>query len=735
MPGGNPCAPIRIGADTRRFWKTILLTILCFAAVALVIYYPSLRGEFVFDDGIIQENPIIHITRLSQLTDLLFSKAHDRRIGLSSFALNYYFGGFDTFGYHLINVIIHILNGGLLFLLSHTILTLCLDEKKGRGNAFTIAFLGSFIWLVHPIQTQAVSYVVQRLTSLSSLFFLLSLLFYMKGRVIHSSKGVFCFLLSLLFGMLALGTKQNAATLPIFIVLSEFFFFQPQSFKMDKKKLGFILLLVGLFVLISWMYLGSDVISRLAQQYEKREWTPIERVMTQWRVIIFYISLLIYPHPSRLNLDHDFAISHSLFSPPTTILSLLFIIGSLWLAIVFVRRNRLLAFAIFWFFGNLVIESSIIPLELVFEHRLYLPSMGLIMLLTGFYFHISKREWERGVTVLMILLIALLSYWTYERASVWRGQLSIWMDASKKSPNKARPYNNLATAYDKKGFLEEAVAELKKSLMIKPDSAEAHTNLGVAYYKKGMLDKAISEHKEAISINPNFADAYTNLGIAYGRKRLFDEAIAEFKQALVYNPNDARACYNLGYAYSKKGLLDDAISWYQKAIAINPYYTKAYHKLGSAFKAQGKLNDVIGSYRELIRLEPGNHEIYNELAWMHATSSNATIRNGDEAVVLATRACELTGFKKSEALDTLAAAYAEQGKFNKAVEYQSRAIELAPEDASSQCLPRCRPHRAAGQSASRIKSHLKSRCRRGCPLLCRLRPTLGPDSGVYLRRH
>ena len=355
------------------------------------------------------DNPFIHITGVSPLLDILFSKEIGRRIGYVSFALNYYFGGFNTFGYHLVNVIIHILNGLVLFLLSYTILTLPLDEKKGRGNAFKIAFLGSFIWLVHPIQTQAVSYIVQRLTSLSSLFFLLSLLFYIKGRVIHSSKRVVLFLLSLLFGLLALGTKQNAATLPFFIVLSEFFFFQPQSFKMDKKKLGFILLLGGIFVLISWIYLGSDFISRLALQYEKREWTPIERMMTQWRVVIFYISLLIYPHPSRLNLDHDFSVSHALFSPPTTILSLLFIIGFLCLAIFSMRRNRLLAFAIFWFFGNLVIESSIIPLELVFEHRVYLPSMGLIMLAVALCFSLFKREWGKWATALILLLILFLS--------------------------------------------------------------------------------------------------------------------------------------------------------------------------------------------------------------------------------------------------------------------------------------------------------------------------------------
>ncbi|MCK5256701.1 MAG: hypothetical protein KAQ81_11800, partial [Deltaproteobacteria bacterium] len=199
-------------------WRIILFTFLLFATVAVIIYSPCLHGDFVFDDRpYIYDASFVHISKLSQLTDLLFSKVLVRRIGLMSFALNYYFGGLNTFGYHLVNVIIHILNGLTLFLLSYTILTLPSNEGKERENALRIAFLGSLLWLVHPIQTQAVSYIVQRLTSLSALFFLLSLLCYILGRL-HHTRRFMLFVLSTLFGLLALGTKENAATLPFFII-------------------------------------------------------------------------------------------------------------------------------------------------------------------------------------------------------------------------------------------------------------------------------------------------------------------------------------------------------------------------------------------------------------------------------------------------------------------------------------------------------------------------------------
>jgi superkiller protein 3 len=237
---------------------------------------------------------------------------------------------------------------------------------------------------------------------------------------------------------------------------------------------------------------------------------------------------------------------------------------------------------------------------------------------------------------------------------------------------------NLGSVYLEKGKLDEAIAEFKQVIAIKPRHTGAYTNLGVVYSRKNRLDEAIAVYKQALAINPDSEEAHINIGTAYGKKGMLDEAIAEFEQTLEINPECAKAYYNIGAAYWEKGMLDNAITEYTKALDINPYYAKAYYKLGLAFEAQHRLQEAIGAYHEAIRLKLDNHEVYNNLAWIYATAPDNTMRDGKEAVKLAIKACELTDFKNAVPLDTIAAAYAEMNNFEKAIEYQERAIKLAP---------------------------------------------------------
>ena len=165
-----------------------VLTAILFVCAAFTIYSPSLNGEFIFDDHAIQKDSLTHITHLSQLPDLVAAKAVGRRIGFVTFALNYYWGGLDPFGYHLVNIIIHALNGLMLFLLSFTMLALFSGKREDSKGILLVAFLGSLLWLVHPLQSQAVAYIIQRLTSLCTLFFLLSLFCYLQGRLTHTRR-------------------------------------------------------------------------------------------------------------------------------------------------------------------------------------------------------------------------------------------------------------------------------------------------------------------------------------------------------------------------------------------------------------------------------------------------------------------------------------------------------------------------------------------------------------------
>jgi hypothetical protein len=215
------------------------------------------------------------------------------------------------------------------------------------------------------------------MASMAGMFYLLAMVLYIKGRL--STGGVrFCYfagtVLSYLFGVFS---KENAAILPLFIALYEFYFFQNLDLSPKGRKviisLAAGLLILGAFGFLIW---GERYIQVIREGYAYCTFTMQERVLTQFRVVVYYLTLLIYPHPSRLNLDYDFSISKTILDPPTTLISLLIIAGLVGYSIWTARKRPMISFCILWYFGNLVIESSVFPLEIAFEHRLYLPAVG-----------------------------------------------------------------------------------------------------------------------------------------------------------------------------------------------------------------------------------------------------------------------------------------------------------------------------------------------------------------------
>jgi len=445
------------------------------------------------------------------------------------------------------------------------------------------------------------------------MFYLLSFVLYIYGRLSQIGWKRWtlwgsCFV----SWILALGSKEIAATLPFILLLYEWYFFQDLSKDWLKKNLRYFLGLIVLLGLVAFIYLGGLPFDKI-MGYTHRDFTIWERVLTQFRVLVFYLGLLFYPHPSRLNLLHHFRTSHSLFDPITTFFSLLIIVCLIGIAIYLARRQRLISFCILWFLIHLVIESSILGLEMIFEHRLYLPMFGFALLvayLLSHLFLLKKRSWA---FIISASIIVSLGTATFLRNRIWQDRIILWSDVVSKSPQSHRAHYNLGSDLTRQGSLTEAIAHFSEALRIKPDYAKAHNNLGVALEGQGRLKEAVDNYFEALRIKPDFAEAHYNLGVALERQGRLKQAIDHYSEALRMKPDFAEAHNNLGVALEGQGRLKEAIDHYSEALRIKSDDAEGHNNLGVALERQGMFKEAIDHYFEALRIKPDYAEAHNNL--------------------------------------------------------------------------------------------------------------------------
>ena len=428
----------------------------------LAIYSNTLDATWHLDDyQNIQTNAVLHINDLKPQTlwNTFFSshKSKDRLyrpVPCLSFALNWYFGGSSVFGYHLVNIAIHFVTGFFLFL---TILHLFRSPNlKGtyEGKEYFIALLASVLWAINPIQTQAVTYIVQRMASMAAMFYIMGMYFYIRARNSDTNPRRIrffagCFL-SFLF---ALGSKENAATLPIALVLIELIFYRNLGHPSIRK--FFIPTLIGVTLVV--LVLGVLIFKPdnplfFLKGCQNRPYTPLERLFTEGRIVVMYLSQIFYPMPQRLSIEHDIPLSTSLFHPWTTIPSIMLILSLVCLGFFQMKKRPILAFAILFFFLNHLIESSVICLELVFEHRNYLPTLfvffAVAMGMRWLMDYYKNKSFMYYILISFItLLIIGLGTSTYIRNMAWKDDKSLWEDAISKAPESSRAFHNLAWGY------------------------------------------------------------------------------------------------------------------------------------------------------------------------------------------------------------------------------------------------------------------------------------------------
>ena len=609
-PKQNPFTTMKIPKPHHLLYLSTLLV--------LLIYSNILNAPFVFDDNIyIRDNPLI-----SNLENFL-SLSGTRYITLLTFALNYWVNGYSTFGYHLVNILIHVFNTWLVFGLIMTIFSTPVMEgyiKEDRRVKFQfLAITIATLFAVHPVQVQAVTYITQRFASLATFFYLLSILTFIRARLCWSrgdGKGWVFYILSILSAILSQKTKEISFTLPFVIAICEFIFFSSKDGLNRRGRLlyllPFVLLLpiipVGLFgpeIGILRKGAGIEEEIRSLQVQELVSLSRYEYLLTQFRVIMTYLRLLVLPVGQNLLYDYP---HYRTILDIEVILSILFVATLLTWSVYLFRRSRrerdpyglIVSFSVFWFFITISVESSIIPIkDVIFEHRLYLPSVGAFTVMGAVFFYLTDsaligdrtRRFVRLITV--IVVVSVFSLATYLRNEVWKDDVTLWQDVARKSPALAKAQNNLGDALMKKGRYDEAIKALGLAVKADPWYVEPHYNLGICYLRKGLLRKAISEFKEVIRINsilkeghygartePKYEfQANLNLGNIYFLLGEFGKAVEYLKKAVSINPSDLSVHFNLGLAYKRLGMFSKAEEEFRRVLEIDPSDRGAMYNL------------------------------------------------------------------------------------------------------------------------------------------------------------
>jgi tetratricopeptide (TPR) repeat protein len=513
-------------------------------------YANTLYSPFVLDDmhSFIEE-PNVYVRdfsydSFSKLSNTFFGKK--RLIPIITFSVNHYFSKGQMPIYHITNILIHLFATLVVYWFIAALLRTPVGASALRGiSAAYFSFFVAALWALNPVQTNAVTYIVQRMTSISALFYIAALVCYVEGRLATTrKKNVLFYLLCGAIAVCAFLSKENSFMLPAAILLVEWIFISP----------GF---LINILQKMKWYHwLGILLLAAVTMPLMEQRWTSIlntgdsrpftlgERLLTETRVVVYYISLLILPLPGRMNFDYDFSLSTSIFSPPTTFLSLTLLgFVLLW---SFRRRKRypLVVFGVFWYFLNLLIESTVIPLELVFEHRLYLPSVGfyiaflaaLDLIVAYFKTKRSSREVEQIFILIMVIVVAFLSIGTTVRNNVWRDSYALYSDSALKSPDKPRVHLNLGVAMGRDTDLKrESIKVFEKVIALGKPKKERYlpavTNLVLVYANLGEYEEAIARGEKYLEEVPGYVkgEGYpklmNNLAYAYNKTGQYSKAM------------------------------------------------------------------------------------------------------------------------------------------------------------------------------------------------------------------
>lgn len=578
---------------------SVMCGILLLAAV--LPYLNTFDVPWYFDDV----NNIVDNPRIRDLSRAVSSVLEDRGLAIITFALNHRVGGLHPFGYHLVNLAIHALS----------VLTVWWLLRKWFADSSSWPLVGALFFAVHPLQTQAVTYVVQRMTSLAALFFLVAVSSYLRcldssGRRRQAYYGA-----ALICGTLAVLTKENTAVLPVVLLLAERYFSPGRGWQRQVMRvLPFCLApawkAVEMLLLPVWR---GDVAAsvRYADQLQTMQnVTPVRYLFTEFSVVWYYLKLLFLPVGQVL--DYGWPVVERLL----TVQNLMALAGlaGLWgLAWWGRKRWPLTSFGIAWFFITLSVESSIIPLDPMFEHRLYLPMFGFVLVAVDLLARIPRSKGQVAVAVTILSVLAVL---TWQRNALWRDQVAFFEDNLRRRPDNVRVMVMLGNAHASAQAPEEGLRIIGRAMQLNPRYDFAYTAMGKILIDRGRGAEAIPVLSQGVDYHPTSVTLHEYLGIAYGDAGDFKQAMAHLRRALELRDDDASIYTNIGVIYSRMGNDQQAARFFERSVQLAPDSEQALFNYASALFGLGDRKGAYLALQEVVKVNPDNADAYYGMGTM-----------------------------------------------------------------------------------------------------------------------
>jgi tetratricopeptide (TPR) repeat protein len=648
------------------------------ALVAVACYHNSFVGAWVFDDhvGIVTNQNIRHLWPLwAPMIGTV------RPLVAWSFAMNYALGGVNTWGYHAVNLAIHLAAALVLFGIVRRTLSSGRLAARFGGAAWGLALAVALLWLVHPLQTQSVTYIYQRYESLMGLFFLLTLYGFIRAQdASHPNRW---YAASVACCLLAVTSKEVAAVAPLLVLWYDRALVASSWREIVRRRWAYYVGLAGTWPILAALMLSQAHRFAGAGVLVVKNVTPWQYAISQPGVIAHYLRLCFWPTDLCIDYGWPVAATAVAIIPP-----LLLIVALLALTAWAIFRWPAWSFLGAWFFLILAPTSSVFPIrDLAFEHRMYLPLAAVVVgVVIGGW---TVGQWLVGrektrASVLPIVGGALVAFaavaiglLTLERNADYRSELIIWQDTVAKAPHNERAHGNLGLRLVGGGRIDDGIAEYHKALEIRPDFLPVHNDLGLALSKSGRFDEAIAHHERVLEFHPENPEAHNGLGVALAGRRRIDEAIVQYQKAIELKPDYAEAHYNLGAAFAGYRRLDEAIDQYQQALQIDPVYAEAYNNLGSALAHCGRTDEAIVQLQKALEVRPDYANAHCNLGIVLADRGRI-----DEAIDHYQKALELKP-DYAAAQNNLGMALASRGRIAEAVAHFRKALELQPDFAEA----------------------------------------------------